>query len=185
MNPSTELNFLNVINGSQRGVGAAAMRVALSAIEPFYAGVTAARNRLYDSGLFPAIRLARPVISIGNLTAGGTGKTPMVRWLAGRLRGEGIGVAILSRGYKSVAGRLGDEQLMLDQMLNAPGLPPVVLIANRDRVAGAKTALATGAKSTFFSWTMPSNIGAWPAIWTSRCSARPTRLAWTVSCHAG
>ena len=48
----------------------------------------------------------------------------MVRWLAEKLRDNGLSVAVLSRGYKSAAGQLGDEQIMLDRLLNAPGLLP-------------------------------------------------------------
>ena len=62
---------------------------------------TRARNALFDRGIRTIRRLDRPVISIGNITTGGTGKTPMVRWLAERLRDEGKTVAILSRGYRA------------------------------------------------------------------------------------
>jgi tetraacyldisaccharide 4'-kinase len=133
--------FTNVLTGSQRGPTAAALRLALATLEPFYAGFTALRNGLYSAGVLRSTRLPRPVISIGNLTAGGTGKTPMVRWLAGKLRDNGVSVAVLSRGYKSAAGQLGDEQLMLDRLLNAPALQPVVLKANPNRIAAAEAVL--------------------------------------------
>jgi tetraacyldisaccharide 4'-kinase len=141
LKPDTEDYFLNVMNGSRRGTAAVAVRLFLSTIEPFYAGAMRARNRFYDGGIFPAHDLHRPVISIGNLTAGGTGKTPMVLWLAGRLREGGKRAAILSRGYKSAAGELGDEQIMLDRMLNGPGNEPIILRANPNRVAAATGAL--------------------------------------------
>ena len=133
--------FHSVVTGAQRGPTAGALRLALSTLEPFYAGVTTLRNHLYDTGILHATRLPRPVVSIGNLTAGGTGKTPMVRWLAGRLRDGGLSVAVLSRGYKSAAGQLGDEQIMLDRLLNAPALPPVLLRANPNRIAAAAAVL--------------------------------------------
>jgi len=57
------------------------------------------RNMLYDIGLLKEIRLPVPVISIGNLTAGGTGKTPLVKYMAKYLREKGWNVAVLSRGY--------------------------------------------------------------------------------------
>ena len=62
-----------------------------------------ARATAYRAGLLKAKRLPGIVISVGNLTAGGTGKTPMVIWLAQRLRSEGHRVGILTRGYKGDA----------------------------------------------------------------------------------
>src|SRR5215813_7295257 len=59
-----------------------------------------ARAALYENGLFETRRLKAPVISVGNLTVGGAGKTPCVAFLARFLRDEGYEVAILSRGYK-------------------------------------------------------------------------------------
>lgn len=137
----TDHSLRDVLSGSQRGPVPGALRLALAAIEPFYAGVTVLRNRLYDGGILRIAKLPRPVISIGNLTAGGTGKTPMVRWLAAKLRGAGMNVAALSRGYKSAAGHLGDEQIMLDRLLNAPPLKPITLAANPSRTAAAEAAL--------------------------------------------
>ena len=81
--------------------------VVFRVIEPFYATAMVVRNRMYDANLFRARRLARPVISIGNPAAGGTGKTPMVRWLAARLRDVGKGVAVLSPRIQVFAGEVG------------------------------------------------------------------------------
>ena len=58
-----------------------------------------AREKLYETGILPTARLAHPVISVGNLTLGGTGKTPLVIALAERLRAHGFKPVILSRGY--------------------------------------------------------------------------------------
>ena len=65
-------------------------------------GVVALRNRLYDSGRLKVRSLPRPVISVGNLTLGGTGKTPLVESLARLLADEGYLVCILSRGHAGV-----------------------------------------------------------------------------------
>lgn len=65
-----------------------------------YGWAVSMRTLLYSSGLLKPKKLPRPVISIGNITVGGTGKTPLVIHVAKRLREEGISVAILSRGYK-------------------------------------------------------------------------------------
>ena len=59
-----------------------------------------ARIRLYEHGWLTAHRLPRPVISVGNLTVGGTGKTPFVIWLSQYLQSHGKQVGILSRGYR-------------------------------------------------------------------------------------
>jgi len=59
-----------------------------------------ARDALYRNGFFPTHRLPHPVISVGNITVGGTGKTPLVVLLAERLRDEGYRPIVLSRGYK-------------------------------------------------------------------------------------
>jgi tetraacyldisaccharide 4'-kinase len=68
------------------------------------------RNALYSLGWMPVHTLPRPVISIGNLTVGGTGKTPSCLWLAGELEKRGFKVAILSRGYR----RRQSKPLILD-----------------------------------------------------------------------
>ncbi len=65
-----------------------------------YGGAVRARSLFYSLGLFKTRTLACPVISIGNITVGGTGKTPLVMALAKGLMEKGISVAILSRGYK-------------------------------------------------------------------------------------
>jgi len=58
------------------------------------------RERMYQSGLLRTLRLNHPVVSVGNLTLGGTGKTPLVIALAERFRDEGFRPVILSRGYR-------------------------------------------------------------------------------------
>ena len=71
-------------------------------LEPFarlYGSLLEARAHLYATGRLPSRRLPHPTISVGNITFGGTGKTPFVEWLARRLRFEGRHPAILSRGY--------------------------------------------------------------------------------------
>jgi tetraacyldisaccharide 4'-kinase len=71
---------------------------------------------MYANGRWKAKRLKGVVISVGNLTVGGTGKTPMVLWLAEKFAAEGKRVAILSRGYRGESGT-SDEIAMLKQRL--------------------------------------------------------------------
>ncbi|MBN1541462.1 tetraacyldisaccharide 4'-kinase [candidate division KSB1 bacterium] len=112
-----------------------------------YAGVIDLRNALYDRGILRVHHLACRVISVGNLSVGGTGKTPTVQYLARRLQQHGKAVAVLSRGYgRESRGMVmvsdgqrmladsrqgGDEPVMLAQTL--PGIPVLV---DRDRVRG-------------------------------------------------
>src|SRR4051812_23350103 len=127
--------YRRVMNGTERGVAAMSLRALTSAIEPIYRGVVNARNARFDRGR-SVQRVDRPVISVGNITTGGTGKTPVVRWLADALRARGIQPAILMRGYKSAPGQTSDEQELLRSQL-----PSVVVHANPDRVAGAQEVL--------------------------------------------
>jgi tetraacyldisaccharide 4'-kinase len=83
-------------------------RLLLWPLSIVYGAVTQFRAWLYAKGIFKQKRLKRPVVSVGNLTVGGTGKTPMVIWLAERFLAEGKRVGILSRGYKG-DGETSDE----------------------------------------------------------------------------
>jgi tetraacyldisaccharide 4'-kinase len=94
-------------------------------------GITGLRNALYDRGILPSRRLELPVVSAGNLTVGGTGKTPMVAWLARALLDRGRKPGVLSRGYRGTSGGLNDEGRLLDSIL-----PDVPHVQRADRVAG-------------------------------------------------
>jgi len=75
------------------------MRMMLLPFSWLYGLGAAARNSAFDMGLLPHRRGAVPVIAVGNLTAGGTGKTPLVEYITGRLVERGLNVAVVSRGY--------------------------------------------------------------------------------------
>lgn len=110
------------------------------------------RNAAYDTGLFSASDAGVPVISIGNITAGGTGKTPVTADAAHTLLAAGIPAAVVSRGYgRRTAGTVvvsdgrnllatadegGDEPVLL-----AASVPGLVVIADEDRVRGARLAV--------------------------------------------
>jgi tetraacyldisaccharide 4'-kinase len=97
----------------------------------FGAGVSA-RNTLYDRGVLPSHKLAGPVISIGNLSVGGSGKTPFIIMLGELLKARGIKFDVLSRGYgrkthgvlevnaSGTTSDFGDEPLLIAQRLNVP-----------------------------------------------------------------
>jgi tetraacyldisaccharide 4'-kinase len=142
VNPHAEQYFRDVTSGSETGPRATALRAGLGVAEPFYSAASRLRNWLFDAGIRKVHRLPVPVVSIGNITTGGTGKTPMVRWLAEQLRGAGHRPAILSRGYRAQGAGLGDELTMLDRQLNGGTQAPIFLRANPDRVAGGQTLLA-------------------------------------------
>jgi tetraacyldisaccharide 4'-kinase len=128
------------MGGEERGVGAALLRAGLSVVSPVYAAAMRGRNVKYDLGL-GVKRLPRPVVSVGNITTGGTGKTPVVRWLCERLREAGERPAVLMRGYKARPGERGDEQAMLEGLLNRAGEAPVVVRAEPSRHAGGLAVL--------------------------------------------
>lgn len=97
-----------------------------------FSGIVRARRALYRRRLLGSYRSSRPVIVVGNLTVGGTGKTPFVIWLARQLEARGLRVGIVSRGYcgeggparrvtgDDTAATAGDEPLLLFQRLGRP-----------------------------------------------------------------
>lgn len=98
-----------------------------------YASAVAYRNRNFDDGQ-RVTRINAPVISIGNLSVGGTGKTPCVRTLCTMLQTLGASPGIVMRGYKASAEGQSDEQMEYESLLqNVP------VIANPNRVEGSKT----------------------------------------------
>jgi len=129
--------MLGVMSGEQRGFGPSLLRGAMSIAEPFYKAAMWHRNYHYDHG-WRVHRLPRQVISVGNITVGGTGKTPVVRWLCDRLLQSGHHPAVLTRGFRSA-----DEPRMLGSFFAADaGKPRVAIAVNSDRVAGGKQLLA-------------------------------------------
>jgi len=122
----------------------------LAPLSALYGAVMAFRSLLYRIGLRHRVKVGVPVVVIGNLTVGGTGKTPLVAWLSSHLAACGMRVAIVSRGYggrargvtrvtvHSRASEVGDEPLLLARRAAA------TVFIGRDRVAAAKAAVADG-----------------------------------------
>jgi len=88
------------------------VRILLWPLSVVYGGYVRTRAWLYENGWLKQSRLRGKVISVGNLTVGGTGKTPMVLWLAEKFLAEGKRVAILSRGYRGSGGTSDEIELM-------------------------------------------------------------------------
>lgn len=97
-----ETFYLDVISGRRRGLAAVLLRGLLTAGVPFYAVASDVRNRLFDLGWKKAHQVGIPVISVGNLTTGGTGKTPVVAWVVNELLRQGRRPAIVSRGFRAL-----------------------------------------------------------------------------------
>jgi tetraacyldisaccharide 4'-kinase len=117
-----------------------------------YSAVVRLRRTAYSRGWLRSHRVGKPVVIVGNLTVGGTGKTPLVIWLARQLCARGLKVGIVSRGYGARGKRelqlvretsswehVGDEPLLLAR---STGCPTVV---GRDRVAAARALVTQGA----------------------------------------
>jgi tetraacyldisaccharide 4'-kinase len=94
------------------------LRVVLWPLSFLYGEYVRTRAWLYERGWLKQRRLHGKVISVGNLTVGGTGKTPMVLWLAEKFLGEGKRVAILSRGYHGSGGTSDEIELMKHRLQN-------------------------------------------------------------------
>lgn len=109
---------------------------ALSPISWLYAAAMGVRNAAYDLGVLSAIPLGAPTVSVGNLSVGGTGKTPVSAWIAARLQALGLRPAVLLRGY-------GDDEPLVHQRLT----PDAIVVADPDRIAGAAKALRRGARA--------------------------------------
>lgn len=153
MNVTCEARWRRIASGSAYGFTEITVRAFLVPCALLYGWITAVRAWLYRSGAFRAGRLPRPVISVGNITVGGTGKTPVTAYLARLLITKGARVAVLSRGYGgSLAGSIaivsdgtriyytaqecGDEPCLL-----ASTIPGLIVVVGADRHAAGLLAM--------------------------------------------
>lgn len=133
----------------RKGLSCSVARSLCTSLSMAVSGAVLIRRRLYRVGFLPVHTLKARVISVGNVSMGGTGKTPVVSLVAGHLEAEGKRVVILTRGYGRMAPgqrilvggnghwrKVGDEPLMLSR-----SLPTVPIVVGRDRVAGGKLAV--------------------------------------------
>lgn len=118
----------------------------MNPLSAIYGGVVATRNALYARGILRARRLQGAVVSVGNLSAGGSGKTPFVLLLGGLLKARGVNFDVLSRGYgrksrgvllvdpAGLPQEFGDEPLLIARKLQVP------VIAGEDRYEAGRFA---------------------------------------------
>ena len=114
--------------------GARLGRAALWPAVRMYSAAVRLRGAMYDRGMLESVEAPIPVLAVGNVSVGGTGKTPVAAWAVARLRERGAHPAVLLRGY-------GGDEPLVHEMLN-PGTP---VVRDADRVRGARTAHAAGA----------------------------------------
>ncbi|MEJ2601818.1 MAG: tetraacyldisaccharide 4'-kinase [Gammaproteobacteria bacterium] len=124
----------------------------LRPVGALYAGIATLRRRLYQTGVLRSHGVGVPVVVVGNINVGGTGKTPLTLWLARRLAERGRRPGIVSRGYGGQPGpvplrveedadpsRVGDEALLFARHAGCP------VFVHPDRVAAARAAVEAGA----------------------------------------
>lgn len=114
-------------NGALSGI----TRTVLQPAEWVFRGVVGLRNAMYDRAMLRVHPSPLPAVSVGNLAVGGTGKTPVSAWLAGRLLEEGGNPALVMRGY-------GDDEPTVHALLT----PAATVVVDADRVAGLRRARA-------------------------------------------
>lgn len=151
--PRLETWFHDTVSGRNRGLGGALSRLFLRLIAWFYTGGLFCRELIYTIGLIKPKQVAARVISVGNITLGGTGKTPAVMYLANRFRDEGERVAILIRGHggerrsginivhDGFRRRLGVDEVGDEAVLLAERLGDVPVLAGKDRRLTAAAAV--------------------------------------------
>ena len=127
-----------ILSGRRRGLAAVAARAGLAVAACPYAAAMKLRRWAYGKSLLKSRSVDVPVICVGNITTGGTGKTPLVARLVEHLKSIGCSPAILTRGYKGSGGASDEADLLAK-------LTGVNVIVKADRVAGARDAIEAGA----------------------------------------
>lgn len=131
------LRLIPLMDGSNLSIKAIFFRFFSWPISVLYRLVVRVRNSRFDSGQVDCYQASIPVVSVGNLTTGGTGKTPLVRWLCRNIRDRwGQRVGLLSRGYQKGDSAVNDEALELEW-----SLPDVPHLQDADRSSMAKIAI--------------------------------------------
>lgn len=161
MNVSWHTYWRELASGKRIGPADKCLLLFLTPCAWLYACALLLREQLYRSGLFSTYRLPRPVVSIGNINVGGTGKTPVTALIARFLLSQGYRVAVLSRGYGGTlegqtcvvsdgdtimlgAAECGDEPYLL-----ATTIPKLMIVIGTDRYAAGQLAVQQLAPDIF------------------------------------
>ncbi|HPC95869.1 MAG TPA: tetraacyldisaccharide 4'-kinase [Sedimentisphaerales bacterium] len=147
--PLDQDQFRAIVSGRRRDLLAQVLKFALGPASVGYRLAVGVRNSLYDHQMLSMHRVSVPVLCVGNLTTGGTGKTPLVVWLARLMSQKGLRAAILTRGYKARRActahhdtKVGNAHPATDEPAElAAACPGVPVIVNPDRIAGAAEAI--------------------------------------------
>ncbi|MBU1260970.1 MAG: tetraacyldisaccharide 4'-kinase, partial [Planctomycetes bacterium] len=126
-----------LVTSKNQPLGYRLLSWVLFAVSLFYRFAVALRNILYNKSILKTVKVPAAVISIGNITTGGTGKTPLVAWLCNYFATKNIKTAVLTRGYRVKNSAFADEPAML-----AKAAPQAKVIVNPDRIAGAEKAIS-------------------------------------------
>lgn len=136
--PTVKVYLYSVAKGARRGFIASIVRLILSLLSFVYFLIVEIRDILYRIGIARAYSLPRPVVSVGNITVGGTGKTPLVEALAKKISSRGKKSCILMRGYGA------DEDKIFKEVI-----PSVPVCVGKDRVEAARQFLAGNSADIF------------------------------------
>ena len=132
-----QASFLALISEQSPSLRQRLLRFFLSVLSLGYGFAIWFRNLIFDCGLKPSHDVGVPIIAIGNVTTGGTGKTPLVAFVVNWLIKQGYRPGIISRGYHALSDGTNDEKRVL--ALSCPGIPH---IQDRNRVYAARTLVA-------------------------------------------
>jgi len=120
---STHEHFYNLVSGRNVGIVPTLLRGGLRTLEVPYAAVMSVRNLLYDRRMMPIRQFPVPIISVGNLTLGGTGKSPMVAYLCRDFLKQHLRPGLVSRGYRKTSSEGNDEYR--EMSLRFPTVPHI------------------------------------------------------------
>ncbi|MFZ0034280.1 MAG: tetraacyldisaccharide 4'-kinase [Sedimentisphaerales bacterium] len=135
-------NFHKLISGQSVGLTATTLRFSLGVAAAGYSLAVILRNFLYSKRWLKIYTADAPVISIGNITTGGTGKTPLVIWLCKFLQQKDLRCAVLTRGYKTTQNlKLKTQNYVDEPAILAESCPQAKIIINPNRIEAAAEAV--------------------------------------------